>query len=131
MTDQEKAKLFTQSWVAVQPSMVEGWGITNIEANVCGTPVVASNVDGLKDSVINGETGYLVKPESPEALEEAIIKIISSSKIREQMSKKAETWGNKFDWVKSSKVFINLILDAANTESKFSSLNKSISIVSN
>ena len=49
--------------MAVYPSLKEGWGLTNIEANACGTAVIAANSPGLRDSVKDGETGFLY--ESP------------------------------------------------------------------
>ncbi len=42
------------------PSPKEGWGITNVEAAACGTPALASDSPGLRESVLHGETGYLV-----------------------------------------------------------------------
>lgn len=42
------------------PGDVEGFGIVALEAGSCGLPVVASNIQGLRDAVINGKTGYLV-----------------------------------------------------------------------
>jgi D-inositol-3-phosphate glycosyltransferase len=46
----------------------EPFGITPLESMACGTPVIGSDVGGIKYSVINGETGFLVPPKSPEAL---------------------------------------------------------------
>jgi phosphatidylinositol alpha-1,6-mannosyltransferase len=43
------------------PGDVEGFGIVALEAGSCGLPVVASNIQGLRDAVINGKTGYLVE----------------------------------------------------------------------
>ena len=60
VNDEEKIQLYRKAWVFVNPSLMEGWGITSIEANACGTPVVASNVSGLRDSVYNPHSGFLV-----------------------------------------------------------------------
>ena len=48
------------AWALVFASPKEGWGITNLEAAACATPVVASNSPGIRESVRDGETGYLV-----------------------------------------------------------------------
>ncbi len=109
VSDEEKAELFTKSWIAVQPSMVEGWGITNIEANLCGTPVIAANVDGLKDSVLDGQTGLLVKPMDPEAIEAAILKLVKDTKLRNALAKNAVAWGQNFSWPTCSNKFMEVI----------------------
>jgi glycosyltransferase involved in cell wall biosynthesis len=49
-----------RAWANVFPSPKEGWGITVVEAAACGTPSLASDSPGLRDSVRHGETGYLV-----------------------------------------------------------------------
>ena len=57
---EEKVDWMRRSHVIVNPSPKEGWGLTNIEANACGTVAVASDADGLRDSVKDGETGLLL-----------------------------------------------------------------------
>jgi len=56
----DKVDALNQAQVAAAPSPKEGWGLTVIEANACGTPVVASRSPGLVESVRDGETGILV-----------------------------------------------------------------------
>ncbi len=48
------------AWANVYPSPKEGWGISNIEAAACGTPSLASDAPGLRESVVNGRSGYLI-----------------------------------------------------------------------
>lgn len=110
VTDEEKAKLFAESWVAVQPSTIEGWGITVIEANAAGTPVVASNVKGLRDSVVDGKTGILVKAGQVSEFAAAISKLFSNTKFRASLSREAVNWAKHFDWNVSYNNF-NHILD--------------------
>lgn len=109
ITDEEKAKLFAQSWVAVQPSFVEGWGITVIEANACGTPVVASNVKGLRDSVVDQSTGILVPLKDTAEMSAAILSLFRSSRKRTAMSGAAKKWAHHFDWKKSAEEMIQVI----------------------
>ena len=52
--------MLRRSWALVFASPKEGWGITNLEAAACATPVVASNSPGIRESVRDGETGFLV-----------------------------------------------------------------------
>src|SRR5207237_10913800 len=57
VSEEEKVLLLAKSWAAIQPSQMEGWGLTVIEANAAGTPVIASRVNGLQDSVLDGQIG--------------------------------------------------------------------------
>ena len=114
VTDEEKEKLFTQAWVAVHPSIVEGWGISNIEANLCGTPVVAANVDGLRDSVIHNKTGLLVESRNIHAFTSAIDNLLSNSKMRENMGIEARKWANNFSWDTSADSFYSLFSNLIN-----------------
>src|SRR2546426_3404677 len=58
--DEEKRRLLRRAWAGVLPSLKEGWGISNVEAAACGTPALASDSPGLRESVRHGETGFLV-----------------------------------------------------------------------
>ena len=64
----EAALLLRATWANLFPSPKEGWGITIIEAAACGTPSLASDSPGLRDSVRHGETGFLVPHGDVEAL---------------------------------------------------------------
>jgi glycosyltransferase involved in cell wall biosynthesis len=61
VSEAQKIDLFQRAWGNLFPSPKEGWGITVIEAAACGTPSIASDSPGLRDSVRDGETGYLVR----------------------------------------------------------------------
>lgn len=60
------------------PALAEGLGIAVIEAMAAGRPVIASAVGGLRESVIDGETGFLIAPRDPRALADAIGKLIDN-----------------------------------------------------
>jgi len=98
VTEQEKNDLYASNWIAVQPSMIEGWGITVIEANAYGTPVIASNVKGLRDSVRNGETGILVEAGNPEGLAAALHQLLNSKTRLKAFSTAAKQWATNFSW---------------------------------
>jgi len=67
----------------------EPFGITPLEAMACGVPVIASNVGGLKYSVVHGKTGLLVKANDPKATSQAIKKIIGSPFVAQSMRENA------------------------------------------
>ncbi len=112
VTDVEKLSLLQQAWVFVNPSMMEGWGITTIEANACGVPVVASNVPGLRESVQNPHTGYLVPYGDEEALAKRITEVLEQPELREAMGRNALIWAKNFDWELSTQKTLTLILEA-------------------
>ena len=64
-----------QHHIMVMPSRTEGFGVAALEASACGRPVIASNVGGVPEVVLNGKTGILVPPEDPGTLAEAIVKL--------------------------------------------------------
>jgi glycosyltransferase involved in cell wall biosynthesis/cellulose synthase/poly-beta-1,6-N-acetylglucosamine synthase-like glycosyltransferase/O-antigen/teichoic acid export membrane protein len=104
--DEQKIQLLQSSWMLVNPSFMEGWGIVAIEASACGTPVIASDVPGLRDSVRNEQTGYLVPYGDVSAFAEKILLIIRDRELRDGMSINAKEWAVNFDWLKTSKGFL-------------------------
>jgi phosphoheptose isomerase len=79
----------------------EPFGITPLEAMACGTPVIGSDVGGIKYSVVNGETGYLVPPRNPEAVAERLANLLDSSDLCREMGRKAAHRVNElFTWEK-------------------------------
>jgi D-inositol-3-phosphate glycosyltransferase len=87
--------------ICIIPSHYEPFGLVAIEAMACGTPVVASDVGGLRFTVIPEETGLLVPPCNPAALAEAIGRILTdeilAQKLRQQSSFHVQ---QRFSWSK-------------------------------
>jgi cellulose synthase/poly-beta-1,6-N-acetylglucosamine synthase-like glycosyltransferase/glycosyltransferase involved in cell wall biosynthesis len=102
VSEREKLSLYQQAWVFVNPSLIEGWGITTIEANACGTPVVASNVAGLRDAVHNPHSGFLVPYGNVDEFAKSITKLLINPTLRHRMSRESITWARKFEWHKSA-----------------------------
>ncbi len=67
--------------VFVLPSILEGFGIVLLEAMAAGIPVVASNVDGIREVVIQGESGILIPPKNPDAIASAVIQLIENPQL--------------------------------------------------
>jgi glycosyltransferase involved in cell wall biosynthesis len=63
VSEEEKHRLLCSAWLLLHPALIEGWGIVITEAAIRGTPAIGFDVPGLRDSVINGQTGLLVKTE--------------------------------------------------------------------
>jgi glycosyltransferase involved in cell wall biosynthesis len=75
-----------ETWdLTVIPSVHEAFGVAALESSAMGVPVVASDVDGLVDTVLHGETGLRVPPGDPTALANAIAGLLKDRKLRTQM----------------------------------------------
>ncbi len=101
VSDEEKIDLLQKAWVMVNPSFMEGWGITTIEANACGTPVIGADVPGLRDSIQDFKTGYLVAHGDSKSFASHMLAIIEDTKLRKEMSEKSIEWAQNFSWDKS------------------------------
>lgn len=113
--ERKKKELLSKAWVFVTPSEKEGWCITVIEANACGTPAIAYDVPGLRDSIVDGETGFLVKEDGDiEKLAEAIIRVLTDNKLRRRLSENAIKWARRFSWDKSAEEFERIIKGVIN-----------------
>jgi glycosyltransferase involved in cell wall biosynthesis len=96
--EDKKIEMLRRAAVFVNPSEKEGWGITNIEAAACGTPVVANDAPGLRDSVVNGETGLLYNDNDAHALSLSIQSLIDNKELRERFGVSGRSWAEKFSW---------------------------------
>ena len=114
----EKTERLRKSWVAVYPSLKEGWGLTNIEANACGTPVVASNVPGLRDSVIEGKTGLLFEYGNVQELSDCMSKILSDTEYRENLIRGGLSWAKSFSWDETAAKTLELMEDIVEERSR-------------
>ena len=77
----------------------EPFGITPLEAMACGTPVIGANVGGIKHSVADGKTGFLVPPNNPAALADKAATLLNDERLLSQMKLNAlERVNSKFTW---------------------------------
>jgi phosphatidylinositol alpha-1,6-mannosyltransferase len=70
----------------------EGFGIVYLEANACGKPVIGGRSGGTEDAVVNGQSGYLVDPESPEAVAEKILGLLQNPVRAQRMGEFGRRW---------------------------------------
>lgn len=102
ITDAEKLSLLRRSWGLVLASPKEGWGITNLEAAACGTPVVASNSPGIRESVRDGETGYLVPHADVAAMALALDRLAAFRGLVEEVGARARHFAESFTWERAA-----------------------------
>jgi len=98
VSDAERDTLLANTRVAVCPSPKEGWGLTVIECNALGTPVVATDAPGLRDSVDDGRSGFLFPEGDVGALAERLARLLDDDALAGTMSEAALAWSRRFDW---------------------------------
>lgn len=94
VTEQSKIHLMQKAHLIAVTSIKEGWGLIVTEAASQGTPAVVYDVDGLRDSVRNGETGLITKS-NPPALAGAIVKLLSDQNQYEHIRETAWRWSKQ------------------------------------
>jgi glycosyltransferase involved in cell wall biosynthesis len=110
VSNDEKVDLLKGAWVMATPSMNEGWGVTVIEANACGTPAVAFRVAGLDESVVDGVTGLLADNERQFA--DAISEVLLDEGLRRRFSRQAFEWAGRFTWDETSRQTLEILEEA-------------------
>ena len=98
VSPEKKVELLQKCWVVVNPSAKEGWGLTVVESNACGTPVVASNVPGLRDAVVDGKTGLLFEYANIDDITEKTVEVLQNKEIRDSLTEEGLKWAASFDW---------------------------------
>lgn len=100
--DRTKIDLLRTSWVHGLTSAKEGWGITVVEAGACGTPSVASNSPGLREAVVDGETGLLVQHGNVDALAAAIRRLVTDPPLLARLGEEARRYAESLSWEATS-----------------------------
>lgn len=102
VSEERKRHLLRTAWATVYPSPKEGWGITNIEAAACGTPAVASDSPGLRDSVVDGVSGLLVPHGDREAWASALERLATDPGYRDRLADGARRHAQEFSWERAA-----------------------------
>ncbi|MFI5310592.1 MAG: glycosyltransferase family 4 protein [Gemmatimonadales bacterium] len=102
ISEAEKLALLRRSWAVALASPKEGWGLTNVEAEACATPVVASNSPGIRESVRDGETGFLVPHGDVAAMAAAFRRLADSAELVSAMGAKARAFAETFTWTRAA-----------------------------
>lgn len=98
LAEAEKNAQLRQAHLLLHTSVREGWGLNVIEANALGTPAFVYPVAGLVDSTVHGETGCVVKTETPEALAEELQALVQEPARYESYRLKAWQRAKQFQW---------------------------------
>jgi glycosyltransferase involved in cell wall biosynthesis len=110
VSEADKHELLCRSWLALTPSLKEGWGLTIAEAAVHGTPSVAfRSAGGVSEAILDGETGTLVHDEV-EFLR-AVRRLLRDADRRAEMGRAARAYAQRFTWAASGAAFADLVSD--------------------
>lgn len=96
VSEEEKHRLLCAAWLLLHPALIEGWGIVVAEAAIRGTPAVGFDVPGLRDSVVNGQTGMLVGSEGEFA--SAWASLALNHQARQAMGVAAREFAERLHW---------------------------------
>lgn len=110
VSDEERDRLLSSAWVTANTTRGEGWGLSVMEANRLGVGSVAFRVDGIRDSVIDGVTGWLV-PEGS-TLTDTLVQVLDSladPQLDRQVESATRAWASSFTWANTTQALRNLL----------------------
>jgi len=109
VSEEEKLRLLQELWAVVNPSMKEGWGIVNVEANACGTPAIAADSPGLRDSVRDGVTGDLYPYGDIEQLSLLIERILTDDDLRNRYRQASIEFARSLNWDDTARTTLEVL----------------------
>ncbi|MBN2683924.1 MAG: glycosyltransferase family 4 protein [Pontiellaceae bacterium] len=109
ISEEEKINLLQRAAVHLQSSYKEGWGLSVIEANACGCPVVANNTTGLCDSVVDGESGLLYDYCNLDAAADKVKSILSDFGLQARLIENGRRRAAEFSWERNSREMIDYL----------------------
>jgi glycosyltransferase involved in cell wall biosynthesis len=124
VSEDDKLDLLRKGWATVYPSPKEGWGITNVEAAASGTPALASDSPGLRESVAHERSGLLVPHGDVEAWVEAMRRIAQDTELLRRLRVGAAEFASEFSWDRTAnetEAHLFEVLDHGPLETRFSS----------
>lgn len=100
VNEDQKAELYRRAWVHVTASQSEGWSLTVMEAALCGTPSVALAVGGLRESIVDGETGLLAH--DLDSFTASVRRMLEDAELRERLGRAALERARTFTWERAA-----------------------------
>lgn len=100
------AQIYNKAICFVFPSLYEGFGIPVLEAFACECPAVISKSSSLPE--VGGDAVEYFNPESPQSIEEAIVKVLESDELRTQLIHRGKNRLKIFNWEYAAKRFLDI-----------------------
>jgi D-inositol-3-phosphate glycosyltransferase len=95
---EELVRYYNAASICAMPSYYESFGLVALEAMACGVPVIASRVGGLKETVRDGQTGYLVPWRCPEPFAERLDLLLTNEPLRRSLGEEAREVAQRYRW---------------------------------
>jgi glycosyltransferase involved in cell wall biosynthesis len=102
-----KAGLYRRAWVHVTASASEGWSLTVMEAALCATPSAALSVGGLRDSIVDGQTGLLAL--DPAGLTANVRRLLEDHELRRRLGDNARARAETFTWDRTASISLGVV----------------------
>jgi L-malate glycosyltransferase len=94
----KKIEALSRADLFLIPSVHETFGLAALEAMAMGKPIVASNIEGLKELIDDNKTGLLVDPANTHMISNAILKLLNDESLRRAISANAKIESKKYEW---------------------------------
>ncbi len=98
LENKDIASLYRKAFVFAYPSFFEGFGFPPLEAQACGTPVVASREGGLEE--VLGNSAYFIDPHQPESIALGLEKVLTDGDLRKELVRRGKKNAKRFSWEK-------------------------------
>ncbi len=116
VTDEEKTRLLGESWALISASHHEGWGLSVLEAAAMGTTTLAVDAPGIRDAIVDGVTGILVRTDNEEldlALADSWVTLANDKALLERLGTAARKRSAEFGWQRTIDAWLDLIAEVA------------------
>ena len=117
MSGEVMVKVLNRCHVFLNASPKEGWGLTVVEANACGVPVVGSDRPGLRDSIQDGVTGFLAPYGDVDAFARRTLELLTDRDLHARMSAAGEAWAQSLTWERTADEMERVFLRASTEKS--------------
>jgi glycosyltransferase involved in cell wall biosynthesis len=117
LSTSDKHRRMAEAHVLLMASVREGWGLVVTEANALGTPAIVYDVPGLRDAVIHGQTGLVVRP-SPESLANGMLELWRDHTRYQLLRSRAQDWSRTFSVEAATEVILERIIQTTGASRK-------------
>jgi glycosyltransferase involved in cell wall biosynthesis len=109
-SQEELRRIYNRASIFLAPSISEGWGLPPCEAMMCGGAVVATDIGGHREFCTDGDTALLVPANAPDAIAEAVERLINDHELRLRVAQSGNRNIQRFTWDAACDAFERLLL---------------------